>query len=125
MLELVQGPVVSVDRGPDWLFLRLSVPSDAPCDFQHVAEQLWSIAQQHFTYRLVVELDELSVLPSCLVGQFVQLHKRVANHNGVLRLCGLSPRNREVLHTSRLETCLPHYGNREEAVWGSRPNQPR
>jgi anti-anti-sigma factor len=125
MLDLLQGPLLSIDRGPGWLFIKLVPPTDGPCDFQHVAEQLWTIAEQHFTYRIVVELDELIMLPSCLLGQLVQLHKRVAKHNGVMRLCGLSAENRGVLRSSRLEPCFPHYGNREEAVWGHRPAQPR
>jgi hypothetical protein len=125
MLETVQGWNVRVDRGPDWLFVKLHAASDHGGDFSNLAEHLWNIAEQHFVYRLVLELDELPLLPSSLIGQMVLLHKRLCMHNGVLRLCGLSATQQQALSACRLQSRFPHYCNREEAVWGHRPLQPR
>jgi len=82
--------------------------------------------ERHFTYRVVLELDQVSVLNSHLIGQLVQLYRRIRQHDGVMRLCGLSPYNLEVLRTCRLEDRFLPYRDREEAVMGgSRPRQPR
>ena len=44
-------------------------------------------------------MDEIAVLDSTLIAQLIQLYKRIREHDGVLRLCGLSAYNRRVLHT--------------------------
>ena len=126
MLATEQGWNVRVDRGPDWLFVRLSTSPEHNGDYNNLADHLWNLLEQHFIYRLVLELDELVVLPSGLIGQLVLLHKRLHTHNGVLRLCGLSDVQRQALDACRLQNRFPHYNNREEAVWGRhRPTQPR
>ena len=82
--------------------------------------------QQHFTYRLVLELDQIRLLTSRLIAQLVQLHRRIEEHGGVMRLCGLSPHNCEVLHTCRLDDRFMPYQDRQAAVMGcERPGRPR
>ena len=82
-----------------------------------------ALLQQHFTYRLVLELDEVQVLNSDLIGQLMQLYRRIEEHDGVMRLCGLSPHNRQVLHACHLDDRLLPYEDRQEAVMG-RPHRP-
>jgi anti-anti-sigma regulatory factor len=53
------------------------------------------------------------------------LQKRISTHGGVMRVSGLSPSNQQVLRICRLDRQIPHYANREQAVWGQRPQQPR
>jgi anti-anti-sigma regulatory factor len=124
MLDIAPGWQVAVDRGPDWLFIRLEEAETAAAS-NDLAERLWQTIQQHFTYRVVLELDQVGLLHSQLVGQLVLLHKRLHAHDGVLRLCGLSDSNQDVLRTSRLEDRFPQYRNRGEAVNGYRPSKPR
>ena len=118
MLAIAPGCELDVERGPDWLLVRVRhldlLPSDAP----PLAERVWCVLQQHFTYRLVLELDKVRVLNSYLIGQLIQLYRRIEEHDGVMRLCGLSPYNRQVLHTCRLDERLLPYEDREEAVLG-------
>jgi anti-anti-sigma factor len=121
------GWQMDVDRGPDWMFVRLH-PGDSSrgIDDFSLAEKVWSVLEQCFTYRLVLELDRVPMLQSGLIAQMVLLSKRVHSHSGTLRLCGLSPENQKVLQLCRLEGCLPSYDNRSEAVMGEhRPAQPR
>jgi anti-anti-sigma regulatory factor len=95
-------------------------------DASTFAEQIWSLAEQHFTHRLVLELGEINHLNSELVGQLVWLHKRTHTHDGLLRICQLSDENDEVLHLSRLGGHFPRYGSREDAVMGyAIPRLPR
>jgi anti-anti-sigma regulatory factor len=125
MTALVEGWALKVERGPDCLFVHLECAPDASCDFSNLADQVWALLEQHFVYRLVLELDGLPLLRSQLIGQLVLLHKRLAQQGGMMRICGLSARNQQALRTSRLEPRFPQYRDREDAVLGGRPAQPR
>lgn len=125
MLDTARTWNISVDRGPDWLFIRLEPATGSAADYSSLAEQIWQVVQQHFTYRVVLELERIDTFPSSLIGQLVLLHKRLHTQGGVLRLCGLSPSQQQAIQCSRLDARLPAYSNREQAVWGHRPTQPR
>ena len=56
-----------------------------------------------------------------MIGQLIMLARRVHAHDGLLRICGLSEHNHEVLSAARLGTYLPNYRDRSEAVMASRP----
>lgn len=121
------GWKLDVDRGPDWIFVRVEPAESDDHEIGEftLAERVWSLLEQSFTYRLVLELDQVPILQSYLIAQLVLLAKRIHTHGGILRLCGLSPANREVIQLCRLEGCLQNYNSRGEAVMGSRPMQPR
>ncbi len=129
MLALAPGWELEVQRGPDWLLVQVKnspgkskkpVSATPP-----LAKTLWSLLEQHFTYRLVLELDQVDLLDSYLIGQLVKLYNQIREHDGVLRLCGLSAYNRRVLRTCRLDNRFWAYHNREEAVLGSRRSTTR
>jgi len=118
MQAMAPGCDLHVERGPDWLLVRVQSLDLAESETPPLAEHLWSLLEQHFTYRLVLELDAVEVLNSHLVGQLIKLYRRIEEHDGVMRLCGLSPHNRQVLHACRLDERLLPYEDREEAVLG-------
>lgn len=127
MLEAITHWHLDVQRGPDWLFVRL-VPPDQPGlvpEAEGVAEQIWEVIQQHFCYRVVLELDRVGMLYSSLLGQLILLSKRIYSHQGILRMSGVSEHNLDVLRTCRLEAALPSYHNRGDAVMGHNPQKPR
>jgi anti-anti-sigma factor len=125
MIETVSSWELDVDRGPNWLFVKVRGPKEASLDASRLAERVWALLQEHFTDRLILELDEIGFLSSSFVGQLVLLHKRIALHGGLMRLCGLSSRSQEVLHCCRLDEQFSCYHNREEAVMGiCSPRQP-
>ncbi|NOY29985.1 MAG: STAS domain-containing protein [Planctomycetes bacterium] len=111
-----------VDRGPDWLFVKIRPEEHR---LEDVAERLWALLEKHFIYRLVLEMDEVDFLPSLLMGQLVMLHKRVLQHDGALRLCGLSHSCAQALHFCRLDQALPNFETREDAVRGCTLAKPR
>jgi len=126
MLQIAPGWQLEVERGPDWLFVRIRRPDTEADDSPPLADRIWWLLEEHFTRRLVLELDELDVLCSYLIGQLVLLHKRIAVGGGMLRLCGLSENNRQVLRFVRLENCFPVYPDRHAAVMGQAvPRRPR
>lgn len=124
-LSLARAWHFDVERGPDWLFVRPR-PAGAGNDQPAFAEQVWSLLEQHFTHRLVLELGGIDFLDSHLVGQLVWLHKRVHTHDGLMRICELSEHSEDVLHACRLDSHFPVYRNREDAVMGhAHPRHPR
>jgi anti-anti-sigma regulatory factor len=115
----VEGLELNVDRGPNWLFVKLRAKKKPLAEVPQIAEKLWSISSRHFIYRLVLELEELDELQSGLLSQLVMLQERLAQCGGALRICGLSPECEEALHSCQLDTALPNHASRTEAVMGS------
>ena len=95
MLTVAQGYAFDIERGPDWLLVRVRNVGAPNTETPPLAERLWTLLQQHLTHRLVLELDQVASLDENMLGQLAQLGRRIEQHDGVLRLCGLSPRNRE------------------------------
>jgi anti-anti-sigma factor len=124
MLALAPGWEMEVDRGPGCLLVKLKGPDRDASDTPPLADELWSLLQRHFVYRLVLEFDEVELLHSYLLGQLVLLDKRIREHDGMLRLCGLSSFNQRVLRVHGLDARLPTYGDVEEALMG-RTHKPR
>ena len=115
----VDGLELNVDRGPNWLFVKLRSRETPRAEVPQIADKLWSISSRHFIYRLVLELEDLEELPSGMMGQLVLLQERLAQCGGALRICGLSPECEETLHSCHLDSALPNHASREEAVMGS------
>lgn len=125
MTQLTDGWQVDVERGPDWLFVKLhpdQFPGGQPSD---VADRMWALLQCHLLRRLVVELDDVPLLSSHLIGQLLLLQKRVHANGGLMRVCGVSPAGKESLRALRLREHFADFSCREEAVMGYRPLQPR
>jgi anti-sigma B factor antagonist len=114
----VDGLELNVDRGPNWLFVKLRSKEDAKGEVPQIADKLWSISSRHFIYRLVLELEDLDEMPSGMMGQLVLLQSRLAQCGGALRICGLSPECEETLHSYQLDSALPNHPSREAAVMG-------
>lgn len=120
MMEVAPGWTVDIERGPDWLFVRLHGTDPRWGSVDGLAEAVWCQMQQQFTNRVVVELDDVALLPSALIGELVRLYKRIQSHSGLMRLSGLNRSNREVLRMTRLDRCFPNYATRTSAVMGIR-----
>jgi anti-anti-sigma regulatory factor len=115
----IDGLELNVDRGPNWLFVKLRARKAPPREVPQFAEKLWSISSRHFIYRLVLELEDLEELPSGMMGQLVMLQERLAQCGGALRICGLSPECEETLQSCHLDSALQNHTSREAAVMGS------
>ena len=129
MIGLSHPWSLDIERGPDWLFVRPSAPPDGGDD-SSLADSIWSTLEQHFTYRVVVECDELGRFTSAMIAQLLLLHRRIRAQRGMLRLVGLSPANQELLRQCRVDGFFPHFVDRSQAVLGGSsaaelPRQPR
>jgi anti-anti-sigma factor len=125
LLEVAPQWAMDIDRGPDWLFIRLRPPQGGNSGEILLAEMIWQKMEQCFCYRVVLELDEVTFLRSWMVGELVRLHKRITSQGGMMRLCGMTPASEDVLRICRLGERLPNYRNRTDAVMGHRPTHPR
>ncbi len=126
MVQLAPQWTMDVERGPGWLFVRLHGPDDGDAEGVDLADMLWSLMERHFAQRMILELDDVPLLRSSLIGNLVRLHKRIATHQGMLRICGLSNQQQEVLRACRIDGCIPQYASRTDAVMGTRhPIKPR
>jgi anti-anti-sigma regulatory factor len=131
MIDVVAGGwALEVERGPGWLFVRLNSAPEGWWQAPPLAECIWSLLEQHFVYRVVLECEQLPRLTSSLVAQLQLLWRRIDGRGGVMRLCGLSTANQELLDRCGLAQRFPHYQAREDAVLANRPralrpSQPR
>jgi hypothetical protein len=116
--HVIEGFKLSVDRGPNWLFVKLRPKRRFSQDVRQIADELWSIASRHFIYRVVLELEELDRMPAELTEQLVILQERLMNCDGSLRICGLPAECVEELSDSHLDIALPNFATRQEAVLG-------
>ena len=111
--ELVR---LSVERGPNWLFLRLH-PSKTN-NYDSLADQLWAVLGCHFTYRVVLELDEFDTLPANMIDQLAELQSRIASRGGWLRLCRPSESAQRAIEQARVDELLKSHTCRAYAVAG-------
>jgi anti-anti-sigma regulatory factor len=126
MLTTDKGWRLCVQRGPGCLFVRLLPDANASSALDPLSDRLWALLEQHFTYSLVLEMDGIEVPDSHLLAEIAALADRIEVHEGMLRLCGLSPEGREMLHRCRGGDPVPAYVSRQDALFASyRPGQPR
>ena len=116
---------LEVEREPDGLWVQVIGPASGTLDCPSLADCLWSLLERHFAYRLVLDVEEINLSDRCLVDQLTDLYERISEHDGMLRLCGLSPGNRKALAKSQLKGRIPCYLDREEAVKSGCPIKPR
>jgi anti-anti-sigma regulatory factor len=126
MAEIARGWELSVERGPNWLFVKVLGQPDSRTGNEPLAEQLFRLMEEHFSFRLVLELDEVETLDNLLIRQLALLDDLARSRGGFVRLCGLSPRNWQIVVRNGLGDVFPAYRDREEAVFASHhPRKPR
>lgn len=114
--QMAAGWIDRIERGPDWLFVRLRLPDRAESPGCQVAERVWTAMQYHMQRRVVLELDELPILRSELIRELILLYRRIQSNGGMLRLAGVSDDNQHVLELCRLGERFPRYRDRHDAV---------
>lgn len=108
---------VAVERGPDWLFLRLQEDGGAQDgEGRPLAERLWGMIRANRAHRVVLELDRVNAIDDTLIGVIADLESRIRDDGGFVRVCGLSETNLERLRSSGRAEGLPHFESRTEAV---------
>jgi hypothetical protein len=126
MFTVSPGWEFEVDRGPDWLLVKVRQPQSRQAAAQSLDGALWDLLERHSAHRLVVEFDQIDRFDESLIDQLLELHARIEGHGGMLRVCGLSPFNRRLLVQRHLDDRLVPYCDRGDAMLGHPlPRQPR
>jgi anti-anti-sigma regulatory factor len=125
MQAIAPGWELCIDRGPDCLCVRIESLGSLASQTPPLADEIVAAMQRHLVHRLVLELDEIHLLHSYLVGQLILLEQRIRNSGGLMRLTGLSDCNRQVLETHGLKDRFAVYNNRAEATMGVSRRLPR
>jgi len=108
---------VAVERGPDWLFLRLQEDGESTDgDDCPLAERLWGMIRANRAHRVVLELDRVDAIDDTLIGAIADVETRMRGDGGFVRVCGLSELNLKRLRSSGRADGLPHFESRTAAV---------
>jgi hypothetical protein len=118
-VHVVDGLEMNVDRGPNWLFVKLRNKKAPRAAVPQLADKLWSISTRHFIYRLVVEVDDLEKIPAGWMDELADLQHRLTECGGALRICGMAPEREQPLASGYLDCALSNSATRVEAVMGS------
>jgi anti-anti-sigma factor len=116
MSQIAPGWQVEIAEVAGWVVVKVANPQPEPLDAPPLAEQVRAALDARHNQRLLLDLSEVPLLYSHLVGQLVLLQKRVTVLGGEMRVCGLSPGNRQVLHLCRLDERFPDYRTRDDAL---------
>jgi len=105
----------AVERGPDWLFVRLPKSGG-----REAVRAVGELLQTSMTRRVVLELDRIDLVDRDLAEAISSLGHHVEQAGGAIRLCGLNEANLAEVRRSPGAGRIPHYGCRAEAVRASR-----
>lgn len=101
-------------RGPGWLFVHI----DAVGMGTGLSERLWRLAEQQFTYRMVLDFNPEEPTDPRLGIELGYLCTRLEEHGGALRLCGLPGEIAEQMLQQADCPSLHNHTNDRDAVWG-------
>lgn len=119
MNEFAPGWILTSESVPHWLIVRLTRYGDDAVPEPPVAAAVMDLANAQNEHRIIFEQNGEVLLGSRLVGQLVELQKRLYLKSGALRLCGWSEYNADVIRMMRLTDRLPNYPTREAAMAGA------
>jgi anti-sigma B factor antagonist len=66
--------------------------------------------------KVLLNLQQVGYIDSTGVGEIVGAYTRVVRNGGTLKLCGVSPRIRELLETTNLDTVIETFAAEADAV---------
>ena len=125
-VDLAPGWKTELDRGPDWLFVKLYGPNGEHADATGMAESLGMMMQQELKGRLLLEMEDVFEMPQDFVEELILLRDELERQGGVMRLCGMMVEHETILSQHDTSRRLTPFRDREEAVLGFyRPGKPR
>ncbi len=118
MIDISNGWGLDVEVGPEWLFITVRCQRGHTWETPPLADNIWELVDKLSAHQLIIELQEVEILHSLLIGQMILLHKRITSQGGLMRFAGLSSQNQMALDVANLSGRFPWYHTRDEAVAG-------
>jgi len=109
---------LDVDRGPNWLFVRINGADRNAARIRPLAEELRALLEEHLINRIVVEVNVPGLPLRSVFRQLAILAQWLDDHHGVIRLCGQTASCKDALRRCGLSGRIPLYRNRVDAVFG-------
>ena len=122
MIRTVPTYQFDIDRGPNWLLVGIRRATQGGAGLEAFATHIQSLLEQHLTNRLVVDLHRAGTVTEILAEQLAETRDWLMERGGVMRICGPSPQQREILERHGLGERFVAYRNRAEAVQGDQPS---
>lgn len=113
-----------VRRGEGWLVIEC-IPPDRRANQTPFAREVCELVDRCLADRVVLELARLEGLSAFSINELLAVQRFVDGNGGLLRLCGLTDTDRELLNRLGLSTILPAFHGLEEAVMGCFAPKPR
>jgi anti-anti-sigma factor len=91
---------------------------DRPClttdDYEQVKQLLIQVGREHG--RLVIDCSAVEMVTGSFLSVLLSAYKALGARAGDIVLCELAPLPRQVFEITRVDTVLPIYATREEAL---------
>jgi anti-sigma B factor antagonist len=84
-------------------------------EIAHEADELLEMINTSQSTNLVIDLSQSDYLGTAMLGAFIKLWKRIAQHGGQLVLCNVSHNVAQILRFTKLDTIWTIYGSRDQA----------
>jgi anti-anti-sigma regulatory factor len=116
-----RGGQMRIERGPDWLFVRLDGDARRAAATREpaLADGIWEALQENHAHRVLLELDQVAVIDDNLIATITSLASRIRSAGGLMRLCGLSEVDLRTLR-ARGAANVAHFDSRAAAVGAPR-----
>lgn len=116
-----RGGHMRIERGPDWLFVRLDSDARRAATNSEpaLADGIWDVLQENHAHRVLLELDQIDAIDDDLIATITSLAGRIRSAGGLMRLCGLSEVDLRMLR-ARGGAGVAHFDSRAAAVGAPR-----
>ncbi len=85
-------------------------------NIQEIGDELTRLVTKDHRIKLLLNFENVEYLSSAALGKLISLHKRVREHNGQLKLCGIRPEIYEVFKITKLNLLFEIYDDEELAL---------
>lgn len=85
-------------------------------NIQEIGDELTQLVTKDHRIKLLLNFENVEYLSSAALGKLISLHKRVREHNGQLKLCGIRPEIYEVFKITKLNLLFEIYDDEELAL---------
>lgn len=112
-----QGPQIIISTVDDVMVVELTERKILDeMSISQIGAQLNALINQPIPPRIVIDFEKVAHMSSSALGMLINVHKRVREKKGQLRLCNIQPAIYEVFVITRLNEVFQVSPTRDQAV---------